>query len=406
MLAGVVDFDRPLSPALSPHARRGRLAQRAGEGCTERRLVFAQRPAGVRARVCGHFRGRAGAHDCAARVAALGPEVDDPVGGADHVEIVLDDDERMPRGDELPERAQELRDVVEMKPGGRFVEEKKFALCIVIPAQAGIQGLSTSLGPRIRGGNCGSFDQMPRELQPLRLAARERGNGLAEPQVLEPDAGERLERPLHLGVAEKSDRLGHGQLEGVGDRFLSDFHFEDFIAKAPAVAVGTAQVHVGEELHLHVLEAVAAAARAAAVARIEAERARGVFALPGERRLRVDVADRVPGTDVARRIGARGAADRRLVDHHRVFQELIAFQLAEIPRRLRGLAFRLQQRGVEDVLHERRLSRARNAGDAHELPERNADVDVPQVVLGGAQELQGSPHPLAALGPSPARGRG
>src|SRR5258708_2336990 len=126
------------------------------------------------------------------------------------------------------------------------------------------------------------------------------GRGLPEPQVLEPDAGERLERPLHLGVAEKNDRLGHGQLEGVGDRFLPDFHFEDLIAKAPAVAVGTAQVHVGEELHLHVLEAVAAAARPAPVPRIEAKRARSGFAPPSASGLLIALRCLVPSPPIAR----------------------------------------------------------------------------------------------------------
>ena len=50
-------------------------------------------------------------------------------------------------------------------------------------------------------------------------------------------------------------------------------------AVAASVAVGAAQVHVRQELHLDVLEAVARAGRAAAVARVEAERAERVAAL-------------------------------------------------------------------------------------------------------------------------------
>ena len=56
-------------------------------------------------------------------------------------------------------------------------------------------------------------------------------------------------------------------------------HLEDLGPIAPPVAVRAAQVHVGEELHLDVLEAVAAAGRAAAVAGIEAEGAERVAAL-------------------------------------------------------------------------------------------------------------------------------
>ena len=53
-------------------------------------------------------------------------------------------------------------------------------------------------------------------------------------------------------------------------------HLEHLRAEAPAVAVGAAQVHVAQELHLDVLEAAAAAGRAPAVARVEAEGARRV----------------------------------------------------------------------------------------------------------------------------------
>ena len=54
---------------------------------------------------------------------------------------------------------------------------------------------------------------------------------------------------------------------------------------AAAVAIGTAQIHVGEKLHFDVLEAVAAAGRAAAVAGIETEGSRGVLALASLRQL-------------------------------------------------------------------------------------------------------------------------
>ena len=47
--------------------------------------------AGVGLRVAGDLLGRAGGDDFAALVAAFGAEVDQPVGGLDDVEIVLDD---------------------------------------------------------------------------------------------------------------------------------------------------------------------------------------------------------------------------------------------------------------------------------------------------------------------------
>ncbi len=120
------------------------------------------------------LRRRSGADDRSAGVAALGAEVDEPVGSADDVEVVLDHDQRMPRGDQLAEGGEQFRDVVEMQAGRGLIEQKQRA--------------ARSL--RLRG----RLDQMPGELQPLRLAAGERRHRLADAQVLEPDVGQRRER--------------------------------------------------------------------------------------------------------------------------------------------------------------------------------------------------------------------
>ena len=71
-----------------------------------------------------HLRRRALAHQLAAGVAAFGAQVEDPVGGADDVEVVLDHHQRVPRLEQLAERAQELGDVVEVQPRGRLVEQE------------------------------------------------------------------------------------------------------------------------------------------------------------------------------------------------------------------------------------------------------------------------------------------
>jgi hypothetical protein len=60
---------------------------------------------------------------CAAAVAAFGAEVDDPVGGLDDFEIVLDHDDRVALVDQLVQHFEQLGDVVEMQAGGRLVED-------------------------------------------------------------------------------------------------------------------------------------------------------------------------------------------------------------------------------------------------------------------------------------------
>src|SRR5438105_13577572 len=107
------------------------------------------------------------------------------------------------------------------------------------------------------------------------------------------------------------------------------------------------------------LEAAARAGRAAPVAGVEAESTRGVAPLPRELRLREDFADLVERADIARGVGPRGLADRRLVDHYHVVNLVRSAQRAMSAGRFGRLALGLAQRGVKHVLDQRRLARAR-----------------------------------------------
>ena len=187
-------------------------------------------------------------------------------------------------------------------------------------------------------------------------------------------------------AAEERQRLGDRHVEHLGDvlarairAFAADL--ERLGAIPLAVAVRAAQVHVRQELHLDVLEAVAAAGRAAARAGIEAERARRVLARLRHRIVGEQLAHHVERADVARRIRTRGPADRALVDHDHVVDQLRALEPIELARRLAGLALRLAQRLVQHVFDERGLARARHAGDAHQPPQRELHVDVLEIVL-------------------------
>ena len=318
-----------------------------------------------------HVIRRAFGHQQAAGVPALGPEVDDPVGGADDVQVVLDDDQRVPGLQQLAEGAHQLGDVVEVQPGGGLVEQEQRAL------------LGHALGRR-RGG----LGQKARELQALGLTARQRGHGLAQAHVVQADVHQRLQARHHLAVvAEQRGRFADGELQHVGHRQLArpahDLHVQDLGAEAPAIAIRAAQVHVRQELHLHMLEAGAAAGGTAPITGVEAEHAGGVAALGRQRRTREQLAHLVEGTHVAGRVAARGLADGRLVHEHRIGQPVSTQQLAMGPRRLRGLAEVARQRGVQHVLHQRALARARDPGHADQPLEREGHRHVLQVVLGG-----------------------
>ena len=97
-------------------------------------------------------------------MAGAGAEVDDPVGVRHHRLVVLDDDDRLAGVDEPVEQAEQLVDVGEVQAGGRLVEH-----------------VDAALVAHVRG-----------QLEPLALAAGERGQRLAEAEVAEPDVGQPL----------------------------------------------------------------------------------------------------------------------------------------------------------------------------------------------------------------------
>ena len=273
----------------------------------------------------------------------------------------------MARGQQLAQRTEQSRHILEMQAGRGFVEQEQLA------------------GDRTLAGGLG---QMTGELQALRLATRERRHGLAEFQILEADLRQRRQtRCQFAGIGEERQRFGHRHVEHVGNAGSAAVgaaatDLQGFVAIAASVAVGTAQVDVGQELHLDVFETVAAAGRAAAGAGVEAEGPGRVLAFPRGVERGESLADHVEGADVAGRIRACRAADRRLVDHHDRADQLGAFERGEGPRRFAGFALGLAQRRVQHVLNQRGFPGARYAGDAHQPLQRNLHVDMPQVVLG------------------------
>ena len=62
-------------------------------------------------------------YDAAAAFPTLGAKMDNPVSGLDHVEVVLDDDERASTVDELAEGGEELGDIVKMQARGGLVKD-------------------------------------------------------------------------------------------------------------------------------------------------------------------------------------------------------------------------------------------------------------------------------------------
>ena len=116
----------------------------------------------------GDLLGGAVGDDAAAAFAAFGAHVEEVVGVADDVEVVLDDDDGVAEVGEAVEDFEELADVVEVEAGGGLVEEVEGAAGLALGELAG-------------------------ELHALGFAAGEGGGGLAEVDVAEADVDEGLE---------------------------------------------------------------------------------------------------------------------------------------------------------------------------------------------------------------------
>ena len=73
-----------------------------------------------------HF-GRALLHQLAATIATFGANVDQPVGCLDHIEIVLDDGNRISLFHQFLQHLEKLGDIMEMQPRRRFIKDVKRA---------------------------------------------------------------------------------------------------------------------------------------------------------------------------------------------------------------------------------------------------------------------------------------
>ncbi len=88
------------------------------------------------------------------------------------------------------------------------------------------------------------------------------------------------------------------------------------------------------------------------------------------------IADIVEELDIGGRIGARGSADRGLIDADGFGQVIEAFHGAVLADRAVCHVELIGERGREDLRDQRRFSRSRDAGDADEALEGDGNVYV------------------------------
>ena len=145
---------------------------------------------------------------------------------------------------------------------------------------------------------------------------RERGRALARGGCSRARrrSASRASRAMRGWFSKKSQRVVHRQLEHVGDAPPLEAHLERLAVVALALAHLARHVDVGQEVHLDLHEPVALARLAAPALHVEREAARPVAADLRLGQLGEELADRREQPGVRRRVGARRAADRALVD--------------------------------------------------------------------------------------------
>ena len=208
----------------------------------------------------------------------------------DDIEVVLDDDDRVTAVDEAVQDAEELRDVGSVQSRRRLVEDVERA-----PRRAA--------------------RQFRRELHALRLAARERRRTLPKLDVTEPNVGNDLELRLDArDILEELHSFVNRHGEHVGDRLSLVAHLKRLTIVSRSLADLAWHIDIGQEVHLDLDDAVAAARLAASALDVEAEAPGLVAAHLRLRRLTEELADGIEYARVRRRIRARRAPDRLLVD--------------------------------------------------------------------------------------------
>ena len=318
----------------------------------------------------GDLRWTAFTHDAAAVLAAFRAEVDDPIGVADDVEIVLDDDDRIAQICQPVKDFEQLAHVIEMKAGGRLVQKVECA--------AGL-----------------ALGEFASQLHALSFAAGKRGGALAEMHIAEAHIDKGLQLLAHLGdVGEDRERVFDGEIKDVGYGVAVEFYGESFLVVTAAIADFTLHVYIGHEVHLDAPLAVTLAGFAAASGDVEAEAAGLVAALARLGQHGKKVADGREDLGVGGGIGAWRTADGGLVDANDFVDLLGAGQgvvgAGFFARAVDGLG----QRAIKNVVDQRAFTAATDAGDHGHYAERNADCEILEVVLAGS----GNGEPFAGEG--------
>ncbi len=328
-------------------------------------IIPIQKFASERSRGGCDFFGPALGDDEAAIFSAFGAEVDDPVGITNDVEIVLDDDDGVAEVGEAMQYVEQLAYVVKVKAGGGLVQKVK-----------GASGLS--------------LGKLASELHALRFATAEGGGGLAEVDVAQADVDEGLQLLIHLrDVGEYGQSIFNGEVEYVGDGVSVEFHREGFLIVAAAVADFAEHVDIGQEIHFDAALTISLARFAAASGDVEGKTPSLVAAFAGSGEHRKQITNGSEDAGVRGGVGSRRSTDGRLVDANGFVELIESCDGCVLAGSFAGAVKLVRERAIENVVDERALAGAADAGNNRHDADREAGAEVLQVVT--ARAFNGDP---------------
>ena len=156
-------------------------------------------------------------------------------------------------------------------------------------------------------------------------------------------------------------------------------------------------VNIGQEVHFNAAHSVALTRLASAALYVEREPSRLVAAhvriAGGGKKL----AYIIEKSGICRRVGARRASYRTLVDVYHLVKKFNAFNAVAVSGAAARAVERRAEHRVYDAVHERGFSRAGYAGNADEAAERDAYIDIFEVVLARTVYGEKMSVPRAAL---------
>ena len=188
-----------------------------------------------------------------------------------------------------------------------------------------------------------------------------------------------------------------GHFQDVADGLAFVVDFQGFAVVALAVTDFAGHIDIRQKVHFDLDDAVTGTVFAAAAFDVEAETAGAVAAQFGFGHLGKQFADRREQAGVGRRVGARRAANRRLVDDDGFVELLDAFDVVVAARHGAGPVQAGQQFFGQNVVDQAGFAGAGDAADHHQLAKRNLDVDILQIILAGTFDDQCLAVAIAAL---------